>query len=192
MAALFTTARFRAGRWCWATHGRIAAYRSPMRDASSTHIPPISWGLRARRSFPKWEVYPPERLAPFANAVELPELQFMDSDTPMSVSRPAWQWKDDLSIVRGKHTIKFWIRHQPHSICGRPRPEPAKRHLHLRARYTCFNPNDPATLGRTRGNRTTATQFTATVPPIFTREGHDGLWGSDAHGRVETAEEFDF
>lgn len=116
--------------------------------------------------FSQMGVYPPERLAPLQTQLNFPSFSYGFGYADVGIET-RWQWKDDLSIVRGKHTIKFGF-----DVSRIPFADDAPNQL--KGTYTfahdhIFNPNDPATLAALAASND-ATQFTATVPPIFTRE----------------------
>jgi Carboxypeptidase regulatory-like domain/TonB dependent receptor len=115
--------------------------------------------------FTQMGVYPPERLAPLQTQLNFPSFSYGFGYADVGVET-RWQWKDDLSIVRGNHTIKLGF-----DVSRIPFGDDAPNQL--KGTYTfahdhVFDPNNPATLAALAASND-ATQFTATVPPIYTR-----------------------
>ena len=127
--------------------------------------------------FTQMGVYPPERLAPLQIQLNFPSFSYGDGYADVGVET-RWQWKDDLSVVKGKHTLKFGF-----DVSRVPFGDDAPNQM--KGTYTfahdhVFNPNDPATLAALAASND-ATQFTATLPPIYTREDttQAGLYAQD-------------
>jgi len=78
-----------------------------------------------------------------------------------------WEGKDDFSIVRGKHTIKFGIDANRVPF-GDDAPNQDKG-TYTFAHDHYFNPNDPASLAALAASNDALT-FTATLPPVYTRD----------------------
>jgi outer membrane receptor protein involved in Fe transport len=78
-----------------------------------------------------------------------------------------WQGKDDFSIVRGKHTIKFGVDANRVPF-GDDAPVGYKGTFTF-AHDHYFNPNDPASLAALAASNDALT-FTATLPPVYTRD----------------------
>src|SRR5205085_4197286 len=116
--------------------------------------------------FTQMGVYPPERIAPLQVQLNFPSFSYGFGYADVGVET-RWEGKDDLSIVRGKHTIKlgFDVSRVPF---GDDAPNQMKG-TYTFAHDHVFNPNDPATLAALAASND-ATQFTATLPPIYTRE----------------------
>jgi hypothetical protein len=106
----------------------------------------------------------PERLAPMQTTLVFPSFNWGNDYADVGVES-RWEGKDDVSIVRGSHTIKFGA-----DVSRVPFADDAPNGY--KGQYTFahdhyFNPNDPASLAALAASND-ASAFTATLPPIYT------------------------
>ena len=127
--------------------------------------------------FTQMGVYPPERIAPLQTQLNFPSFSYGFGYADVGVET-RWQWKDDLTYQKGKHSLKFGF-----DVSRIPFGDDAPNQL--KGTYTfahdhVFNPNDPATLAALAASND-ATQFTATLPPIYSRADTTvlGLYAQD-------------
>ncbi len=108
---------------------------------------------------------PPQRLAPLQTVLIFPSFSWGFDYADVGVEK-RFEFKDDLSIVRSRHSIKFGV-----DASRIPFGDDAP--AGLKGTYTFahdhyFNPNDPASLAAIAASNDALT-FTATIPPIYTQ-----------------------
>lgn len=111
-------------------------------------------------------VYPAARLDPIQVQLNFPSFSYGFGYADVGVET-RWEYKDDFSIVKGAHTLRmgFDVSRVPF---GDDAPAGMKG-TYTFAHDHVFNPNDPASVAALAASND-ATQFTATLPPIYTRE----------------------
>jgi Carboxypeptidase regulatory-like domain/TonB dependent receptor len=105
--------------------------------------------------------YPPERFAVLQTVLSFPSFSYGFGYADVGVET-RWQFKDDLSWQKGKHSLKFGfdVSHVPFADDA---PNNSKG-TYTFATDQVFNPKDPATVAALKG----ATLFTAATPPVYT------------------------
>jgi len=111
-------------------------------------------------------VYSPARLAEMQTQLNFPSFTYGFGYSDDGVET-RWEGKDDVSIVKGKHSIKLGadVSRVPF---GDDAPNQDKG-TYTFAHDHYFNPNDPASLAALAASNDALT-FTAATPPIYTRE----------------------
>jgi hypothetical protein len=111
-------------------------------------------------------VYSPARMTEMQTQLNFPSFTYGFGYADDGVET-RWEGKDDVSIVKGKHSIKFGadVSRVPF---GDDAPNQAKG-TYTFAHDHYFNPNDPASLAALAASNDAVT-FTATTPPVYTRE----------------------
>ena len=111
-------------------------------------------------------VYSPARLAEMQTQLNFPSFSYGFGYSDVGVET-RWEGKDDVSIVKGKHSIKFGadVSRVPY---GDDAPNQDKG-TYTFAHDHYFNPNDPASLAALAASNDALT-FTATTPPVYTRD----------------------
>jgi hypothetical protein len=118
--------------------------------------------------FPVWTEIgklTPERIAPLQTVLIFPSFSWGFDYADVGVEK-RYEFKDDVSLIKGAHTIKFGFD-TSYIPFGDDAPNG------LKGNYTFghdhyFNPNDPASLAAIAASNDVLT-FTATVPPIYTK-----------------------
>jgi len=114
--------------------------------------------------FTQLGVYPAARLDPIQTQLNFPSFRYGFGYADNGVET-RWEYKDDVSIVKGPHTVKFGV-----DVSRIPFADDAPNQM--KGTYTFahdhyFNPNDPASLAALAASND-ATAFTAALPPVYT------------------------
>jgi hypothetical protein len=110
--------------------------------------------------------YPASRIAQLQTQLNFPSFSYGFGYADVGVET-RWEGKDDFSVVKGSHTIKFGadVNRVPF---GDDAPVGDKGTFTF-AHDHYFNPNDPASLAALAASNDALT-FTATTPPVYTRD----------------------
>lgn len=116
--------------------------------------------------FTQLGVYPAARLDPIQTQLNFPSFRYGFGYADNGVET-RWEYKDDVSIVKGSHTIRFGV-----DVSRVPFADDAPNQM--KGTYTfahdhLFNPKDPASLAALAASND-ATQFTAALPPVYTED----------------------
>jgi TonB dependent receptor len=110
--------------------------------------------------------YPAARLAQLQTQLSFPSFSYGFGYSDVGVET-RWEGKDDLSIVKGKHTIKFGV--DVNRVPFGDDAPAGDKGTYTFAHDHYFNPNDPASLAALAASNDALT-FTATLPPVYTRD----------------------
>jgi hypothetical protein len=116
--------------------------------------------------FTELGLYPPQRLSAMQTAVIFPSFRWGNNYADNGIEK-RWEGKDDVSIIKGAHSLKFgadvsrvpFVDDAPNAYAG----QYTFPHDHY------FNPADPASLAALAASNDAAV-FTATRPPIYTSD----------------------
>jgi outer membrane receptor protein involved in Fe transport len=110
--------------------------------------------------------YPSDRIAQLQTQLNFPSFTYGFGYSDVGVET-RWEGKDDVSIVKGKHTIKFGI--DVNRVPFGDDAPAGDKGTYTFAHDHYFNPNDPASLAALAASNDALT-FTATLPPVYTRD----------------------
>jgi outer membrane receptor protein involved in Fe transport len=110
--------------------------------------------------------YPPARIAQLQTQLNFPSFTYGFGYSDVG-AETRWEGKDDFSVVKGKHTIKFGI--DANRVPFGDDAPAGDKGTYTFAHDHYFNPNDPASLAALAASNDALT-FTATLPPVYTRD----------------------
>ncbi|HUI54398.1 MAG TPA: TonB-dependent receptor [Bryobacteraceae bacterium] len=116
--------------------------------------------------FTQLGVYSAQRLGEMQTQLNFPSFSYGFGYSDIGVET-RWEGKDDVSIVRGKHTLKFGVDANRVPFGDDAPNQDLGTYTFAHDHY--FNPNDPASLAALAASND-ALSFTATLPPVYTRQ----------------------
>jgi len=110
--------------------------------------------------------YPDARISQLQTVLNFPSFSYGFGYADVGIET-RWEGKDDVSIVRGNHSIKFGVDASRVPF-GDDAPVGVKG-TYTFAHDHYFNPSDPASLAALAASNDAST-FTATLPPVYTTD----------------------